>query len=406
MRHRRLLAAAVCALAFPAAAQQPLVCPAPAAVSSRPCELFHFHLQIYRPEPKGFAEVTGVNQFASQTACERAREAHIRRNLAVVDYFKRVRNEQQYEPDRLGPCHCDLTVDKTSPAFLSDAMRTSQIRTAEDVRLRIREKLLDSGLMSDNELVRGLISPPPTLPILGGPKLVPLPAAPAAASVANSADGLRSTRLAEGAKPVELALDLPLADPAAPAAMASAESSPAPAPEGEASPGAEASSEPAAPPPAEEAAESFITYETQRIQNVLKASSAISDPSMKTRIFEACQDRIQLLSNLRALIEGSGVKSRLAAAARAAQSESERLALVSKLFGEAIAKPWAPADASEVILESQGAIDSDPERVLRDTAGRFNPEQKRRALYVLLARSQPTEEQQAWLITVVDSFLR
>ena len=401
MRQAPVLAVAVFAAASMAVAQQPLVCPAPAAVSTKPCELFHYHVQIFRPEPKGFVELTGGNQFATQAACERAREAQMQRNLAVVDYFKRVRNEQQYEPDRVGPCHCDLTIEKTSPAFLSDGQRTAQIRAAEDVRLRVREKLLDAGLLSDNELVRGLISPPPSLPLLGGPKLIPLPAAAPAAATTNSADALRSTRVNDNAKPVELALDLPLAEPAAPAHP---EEPVATAPvEGETSSAPEPTVEPAAT--VEEAAERFITYETQRIQNVLKASSAITDPAMKTRIFEACQDRIQLLSNLRALIEGSGVKSRLASAARAAQSETERLALVSRLFGSAITKPWAPSDASEVVLEST-PVDSDPERVLRDTGGRFDQEQKRRALYVLLARSQPTEEQQLWLITVVDSFLR
>jgi hypothetical protein len=158
--------------------------------------------------------------------------------------------------------------------------------------------------------------------------------------------------------------------------------------------------------PAEEAAESFISYETQRIQNVLKASSAITDASVKSRIFEACQERIQLLSNLRTLIEGSGVRSRLATAARGAQSEPDRVAFVSRLFGTAIAKPWAPKDASDVILEPLPDVESDPERVLRDGAGRFNDQQKRRALYALLARYQPTSDQQLWLITVIDSFLR
>jgi hypothetical protein len=58
-------------------------------------------------------------------------------------------------------------------------------------------------------------------------------------------------------------------------------------------------------PSAADAAESFISYETERIQSVLKASSAISDESVKSKIFEACMQRIQLLSNLRVLIVGS-----------------------------------------------------------------------------------------------------
>ena len=53
---------------------------------------------------------------------------------------------------------------------------------------------------------------------------------------------------------------------------------------------------------AQEIAERFITYETQRIQNVLRASAGIAEESVKSKIFEACMQRIQLLSNLRLLI--------------------------------------------------------------------------------------------------------
>lgn len=157
---------------------------------------------------------------------------------------------------------------------------------------------------------------------------------------------------------------------------------------------------------AEDAAESFISYETQRIQNVLKASSAIADETIKSKIFEATIQRSQLLSNLRLLIEGSGMRSRLATAARGAQTEADRLALVRKLFGNDIAPHWAPKDATEVILETAADIDHDPERVLRDSSGKYSDQQKRRALYLMLARTQPTEEQQLWLSSIMDGFLQ
>jgi hypothetical protein len=193
-----------------------------------------------------------------------------------------------------------------------------------------------------------------------------------------------------------MSLDLPLADPAKPEE-----------PVAEAMQPAETATTEVAPAVVnEDTADAFITYETQRIQNVLKASSAITDTAVKSRIFEACQERIQLLSNLRTLIEGAGVRSRLATAARAAQSEEDRVLFVSRLFGTAIAKPWAPHDASDVILAPMPEVDADPERVLRDGGGRYNDQQKRRALYAMLARYQPTEDQQLWLITVIDSFLR
>jgi hypothetical protein len=79
---------------------------------------------------------------------------------------------------------------------------------------------------------------------------------------------------------------------------------------------------------------------------------------------------------------------------------------VTKLFGTSIAPEWAPKDATDVVLRPIAEVDTEPERVLRDTSGRWSDQQKKRALYVLLARSQPTDEQQLWLITVLDSFLR
>ncbi|HEX2121011.1 MAG TPA: hypothetical protein VHL59_05145, partial [Thermoanaerobaculia bacterium] len=157
---------------------------------------------------------------------------------------------------------------------------------------------------------------------------------------------------------------------------------------------------------AQDTAERFVSYETQRIQNVLKASTEIADETVKSRIFEACMQRIQLLSNLRLLIEGSGMRSRLATAARAAESESERLALIAKLFGEEITAHWAPKDATDVILDVDAEIASAPDRALRDASGRFSTEQKKRALYLVLARTQPTEDQRLWLSTVVEGFLR
>lgn len=431
-------------------AQSILVCPPSSSAVVRACDAFHFHVQMYRPDTRGFAELTGVNQFASQTACDHYRDAEIKRNATVVDYFKRVRGDQRYEADRFGPCHCDMTVEKTNAAYLNDLQRIAQVRLEEEVRLRVRERLLDAGVTTDNELVRGLMTPPPSLPVLGGAKMIPVPPPAPESSVTNSPDDLKSTKAIDTSKPVVATIDdLPLVDlpaPAAPlppetAAVPQTATPPAAAPVS-AAPAAVASvpaattppagTAPAAAPPvtadtgsalqapvapapapqaadtlsAAEAAESFVSYETQRIQSVLKASAVISDEAVKSKIFEACMQRIQLLSNLRSLIEGSGSRSRLASAARSAQSENDRLALVAKLFGDTIAPEWAPKDAADVVLKPNADVDAEPERVLRDNTGRFNDEQKKRALYIMLARSQPTDEQQLWLVTVVDSFLQ
>ncbi len=326
------------------------------------------------------------------TACQRARSAAAKANLAIVDYFKRVRNEQ-YEADRAGTCHCDMTVETSSPNYLADAARVAQIRLSEDIRLRVREHLLDAGVTTDSELIRALALPLSGNQFLAVSKIVPLPAR--AAVVETSVSDLQSTKVAESTNATASVADLPLAELGGMAPL-TAPNAKAPAP---------AVSEVPAQP-LDDATVSFIQYETQRIQNVLQASSAIADEMVKAKIFEACMQRIQLLSNLRRLIQGSGVRSRIATATRAVRSESERQALAVRLFGDDIRPHWAPKDAADVILDPRPEVDADADRVLRDTTGRYSRAQKKRALYVMLARSQPTEEQQLWLSNVVDTFLQ
>lgn len=378
----RLITALIAVLAPAAALAQPLVCP---TTPSGPCPAYHFHVQAFRPDTKGFADLYGINQFASQPSCDRAREAYMAHDLAVVDHIKRTQNDQQYQPDRVGPCHCDMTTDKSSPNYLTDLQRLGQVRLAEEVRLRVRERLLDSGLTSDSDLIRGLIPASTPSALLGGPRLVPLPPRQVAVAVTNSADDLKLTKTVEANAPAIASLDLPLVEVAI-AGVA---------------PDAAKIEEPATA--TDEAADAFISVETQRIQDVLKASSAISDEAVKAKVLEACMQRIQLLSNLRSLIQGSGAKSRLANAARNAKSDAERLALVSKLFGPDVAPHWAPKEPPAVVL---APLADDAEKILRDTSGKFNDQQKRRALYELLARTQPTEDQQLWLTTIVDTLLQ
>src|SRR6185295_14360933 len=131
--------------------------------AGRPCDAFHYHVQMYRPDTRQFVEVYGINQFATQASCDRAREHEMATNTAIVEHFRTIK--EQYEGDRFGPCHCDMTVDRAAPNFLSDAQRTTQLRTAEEVRLRVREKLLDEKVASDSPLVRGLWAAPPATPL-------------------------------------------------------------------------------------------------------------------------------------------------------------------------------------------------------------------------------------------------
>lgn len=357
-----LLVAAMLA-AGTALAQQALVCPPNA--SNQPCERFHYHVAMFRPDTKAVTEIQGTAVFASQAACERARDAESKRNTAMVDYFRR-NGEEKYQADRFGPCHCDATTEAQKPV---------QLRNAEEIRWRVRERLLDAGLLSDNELVRNLWADHPAMPLLGGARLVPLPQT-APAPVVVSAEEMRATKAIDMGKPAEPRFDGPLADIAQPARVVEA---------GDAA-----------------AVELFITFEQERIQNVLKSSTAVTDDEAKSRIFDATMQRMSMLSNLKQVIEAAGPRSRIAAAARKAQTEAERLALVSRLFGEHIAPHWAPSDPAQIVVDPVGA---DPERILRDTSGQFSDAQKRHALYTFLAQSSPTDEQRLWLTNVVDSLL-
>jgi hypothetical protein len=417
-----------------ATAQPVLVCPT--APAGGTCNAYHYHVQLYRPDTKQFVEVSGGNQFATQAACDRARDMQVAANARVVEYFRVTREQRQYEADRIGPCHCDMTIDRAAPNYLNDLQRTAQLRAAEEARLRVREKLLDNKLTSASEIVQGLWIDPPVTPQLAAPKLAPLPQT-APAPILTATEDLRSTNTVDTTKPTVAALDLPLVDVMAPPpapeppqtmgqpALSEVEGASPPSPEPVEPPTEEVVvPAPAEPEPApatetvtstvpdedvisaEETAERFVSYETQRIQNVLRAAGAIADENVKSKIFEACMQRIQLLSNLRLLIEGSGMRSRLAAAARDARGETERLAVITRLFGERIRPHWAPKDAADVIFEIDPAIAAEPERALRDTTGAVTEEQKKQALYLVLAQTQPTEDQRLWLSSVVEGFLR
>src|SRR3954466_8374809 len=85
-----------------AALGQKLDCPAPTAAAAHPCDAFHYHVLMYRPDSRTFAEIFAAQQYATAAGCERARATEVKDNLAIVDFFRRVRNEQQYEPDRFG----------------------------------------------------------------------------------------------------------------------------------------------------------------------------------------------------------------------------------------------------------------------------------------------------------------
>jgi hypothetical protein len=406
---------------------QPLLCPPVAAAAGKPCEAFHFHVQLFRPESRDFVEVYGVNQFASVASCDRERDAQIKRNASVTGYMHAQRREW-WQADKFGPCHCDITVEKESPNFLSEAARTQQVRDAEEIRQRVRERLLDAKALPDSEVMRNIAPAVSATPLIGGPKFVAMPP-PIAAAVSNSPDDLQITKAVDPQPSSAASVDLPLVDiplpgvtvpaevvaaapqpaPAtAPATPASAEPpKPVPAPPPQ-QPAVQVAAEPVTPvaddpelPAAEDVADAFVSYESQRIQNVLNVSSNVGDEALRAQVLEACTQRIQLLSNLRSIIVGSGTKSRLVAAANGAKKENERLALAAKLFGSDVPPHWAPKNAADVIFD---AGVTEPERVLRDAAA--SDEQRRHALYAFLAKSSPAEPQQLWLVSVIEGLLK
>ena len=436
MRTLSAIVVLVCACVSSALAQ-PLVCPPVATAAGRPCDTFHYHVLMFRPDNRGFIELYGINQFASQAACDRARDVQFKRNMAVVEFFRTQRRADWWKADTFGPCHCDMTVEAASPNMLTESARWAQVQLANDVRQRVRERLLDAGVLSDSELIRGLAAPMVTAPLIGGPKLVTMPQAVATTAASNSPDDLRITKAVDATAASASSLDLPLAEillpgvaspvtpvpasttpaPSAATPVVAQQPSPAPQPTAGPVPAPVPAPAPLGPPPAiestvvvadepelpapEDVADAFISVESQRIQNVLKVSGSIGDESIKAQVLDACTQRIQLLSNLRSIIVGSGAKSRLVAAANGAKKESERLALVSRLFGSDVGPHWAPKDAEDVVFDP-GV--TDPERVLRDAT--TSDQQKRHALYALLATSSPTEQQQLWLTSVIEALLK
>jgi hypothetical protein len=419
------VATALIAAGLSPAFAQPLLCPPVASAAGKPCEVFHFHVQLFRPESRDFIELYGINQFASMASCERARDAQFKRNMSVVEYMHTQRRDW-WQADKFGPCHCDMTVEKASPNFLSEGARTQQLRDAEEIRQRVRERLIDAKAPPDSEVMRNIAPLLSATPLIGGPKLVSMPP-PVVAAASNSPDDLQLTKAVDTTPSSATSLDLPLVDiplpgitppaevvaaapapvPAAPTPMpAIAEPAPQPAPlpqqtvQVAAEPPPVIADDPDLPVP-EDVADAFVSYESQRIQNVLKVSGEVGDEATKAQVLEACTQRIQLLSNLRSIIVGSGAKSRLVAAANGAKKESERVAVAAKLFGNDIAPHWAPKNAADVIFD---AGVTEPERVLREAAA--SDQQKRHALYALLATSSPTEQQQMWLSSVIEGLLK
>ena len=136
-----------------------------------------------------------------------------------------------------------------------------------------------------------------------------------------------------------------------------------------------------------------------------RRDEAVSDESLKRQIFAAAMQRLQLLSNLRAIIEGAGAKSKLGVAARQTTNEESRLAFIQRVFGASMVPHWAPREASQILVDIPPATADDPVAVLRDSSGRYSVDDKRLALFAHLSRNPSlTPNEELWLAGVIESF--
>lgn len=393
---------------------QSLTCQAGTTAPDAACKVFHYHVQVWRPDTRALTEVYGTPQYATVESCERARSARQAANQQVADHFKALKKENAFTPSRYGTCHCDLTADRSSPNYLDDVKRAQQTRAFADALGRQRERLLDRGLDSSSPLVRGLFIPPMSASIFDGRRVVALP--DKAPIVSSPTIGLKDTKIgSDSGSAASLAVNLPLAEISGVPAPVVAQEPPSPAPAVRTEPPPAPQPEPASPESiaaelpetvVDEADFAFVNYEMARVQQFLAAANAVADGDLKSGIFATCMQRLQLLSNLKSIAEGAGRKSRLASSLRAAEDEPSRIALVTRLFGSTIAPHWAPSDAREVVLEFREEIATDPVGVLRDASGKYSAADRQEALYVLLARnSSLTSSQDVWLSELIESLL-
>ena len=407
-----LLLTGLATAALGALAQAPLSCQAGAGIDSANCSVVHYHVRMYRPDMKTSVELTGVNQFASKSACETALAAEMARNAAVLDFLKKNEPRLQYQPDVFGTCHCDMTRSASSANFLDDTKRAAELLTQQDILTRVRLRLIDSNALPNSELVRRLRAPLSTFDMALWPRAI---VSPDSTDLQSAPEPLPET----AAKVTDVGADLPksaaaqtiafpLVEVATPKEVMVTRAVAPSVIEAEPAGGASETSTGAIPsvPGEANAADAFVNYETARVQAILRAAGQIDDASLKKSIFEASMSRLQLLSNIKLIVETTGSRSALAAAFREATDERSRLALVTRLFGDDAAGHWAPTDAKGVVFEIPGELTDDPTAVLNEATGKYSREQRMQALYHLLARSSNlTSSQLLWLSDLMQSFL-
>ncbi len=401
-----IVALVITLLGTPVFAQAPMTCQLGTGVDSAQCNVFHYHVQMYNPNQKTRVELTGVNEFASQAACEATLAEEQAENVALVKFMTQNDPREKFQADVFGQCHCDMTRSAGSPNRLDENQRISELRMQQEIIAATRELLLDANAPASSTVVTNLGPDPTSFDAALWPKVVfpPDPAEmkidPAPIAESDSMESVVSESAQHG--DFGVGLDLELVEVLTPTdAMVSAAIAPTYHPtEGGFDQGGRTASGSSNP------ADDFVSFESARVQEILQAANDVDDAGVKKGIFESAMQRLQVLSNLKVIVLASGTSSSLANAFRNLNTDPERSAFVGRLFGSEIESHWIPAEAKDVIVEIPPELTADPVAVLRESTGRYSDEQRKQALYYLLGRTANlTPSQELWIADQMSSFL-
>jgi hypothetical protein len=376
---RRLILIALLAAVPCGAAAQALTC---ATAASGDCTRVHYHTRFWDPRTKTSVEILGHNDFSSMERCEDARAKDEARNRAAIEHLFRVAPRMKTAANVYGPCHCDPTWKKGDPSFLAEPVRLQVRRSARSIDLAMLNLLAERDLPPDGELARRYEPTPSAFRSADWPLGIVRPAAPGSSlSLRDAPEPLMETTIIAqetvDAEPTRLALKEITYDDLAGLTVTEAADAP------------------------DETEPDFLGSEIARFAALL---DRVDELAQKDLVIDSCQERVQVLSNLQRLIETAGPRSRLALANHDRVAEQDRIRLVSELFGETVAAHWAPADPSGMDISIPAVIDGDPLAVLRDTSGKFDGEQRKLALYRLLAGDvNLTESQEVWLASLIET---
>jgi hypothetical protein len=137
---------------------EPLVCPDQPPAGS--CVRFHYHVEVWNPASNAVEELTGLNQFATIDECSNARTSESRRNIAAIDSLLTADAKSNAQPDRYGPCHCDMTIAPSNPLYLSDSARQAQLQRYRETTGHLRDALIAAGVPPTSEIAAALVLPP------------------------------------------------------------------------------------------------------------------------------------------------------------------------------------------------------------------------------------------------------